>query len=419
MRALSEPILDGGVRTTHFFNGRLLSAEDLALDQAGNREARKRLGRALGSGVARGLEVFQTPGTSTVTSPSVTVRAGLALNRTGYAMCLTTDTELSLVRKLDAGSTAGAAFRECVPSQRGVVVAGDGLYVLVITPAGATEGRAPVSGLGNVTAGCAARYDVEGVQFRLVSVAVDQALLADVPRLRNRAAHACFGAADALAAAVVEPFTLMPTSYGVVDALRDAQQITDCDVPLALLYWTARAGVQFVDNWSVRRRVTAPDAGSGWMLLRGDRRASEAEATFLQFQEQLDDMLATEPGLGGMNIADRFDVLPPLGIVPLSVDGGRTGFDETLFDGFALGHVALLDGARLRSLVEESFRHEPVPLDGSARVQLYTLYENQVAVDQGLATRRTIVFTSEALPFRGTARFGYGRWTLARYGTGR
>src|SRR5688500_11861117 len=192
MRALSEPILDGGVRTTHFFNGRLLSAEDLALDQAGNREARKRLGRAIGDGVAGGLDVATTPGTSSVTSPSVTVRAGLALNRGGHALRLSADTELSLVRRLESGTTNGAAFRECVPQQRDVVVAGDGLYALVICPASATEGRAPVSGLGNVSAGCAARWDVEGVQFRLVGVPVESELLDDVPRLRNRAAHACF-----------------------------------------------------------------------------------------------------------------------------------------------------------------------------------------------------------------------------------
>ena len=219
-------------------------------------------------------------------------------------------------------------------------------------------------------------------------------------------------------ALVTDPFSAQPAEYGAIDSL-PASRLGACDVPLALLYWTARGGVQFVDNWSVRRRVTAPDAGGGWSLFRGERRASEAEATFLQFQEQVDDMLATEPDLAGLNIADRFDALPPLGIVPLSVDGARTGFDETLFDGFAFDHVALLDGARLRSLVEESFRHDPVPLDGSARVQLYTLYENQVAIDQGVAARRTLVFASAALPFRGTARFGYGRWTLARYGTGR
>ena len=422
MRALSEPILDGGLRTTHFFNGRLLSAEDLALDQVGNREARQRLGRAVGSGIATGLETFPTPGTSTAASPTVTVRAGMALNRKGHVLCLTSDAELSLVRRLDAVSTDGAMFRECKPQHQLIPVTGDGLYVLVLAPASGTEGRAPVSGLGNTGAACNARYDVEGVQFRLVQVPVDPTLLTDTAHLRNRAAHACFGIAEALTAAFVDPFerelSTDDGAYGVVDGLRATQQITDCDVPLALLYWTARDGIQFVDNWSVRRRVTAPDASNRWTLFHGNRRASEAEAMFLQFQEQIGDMLDSEPGLTGFGIADRFELLPPLGIVPISVGGLRTGFAETLFDGYTLPHVAMLDGERLRGLIADSFNHEPVALTAGDRVQLYTLYENQLAVEQGI-TRRTLVFTSATLPFRGTARFAYGRWNLARYGTSR
>ena len=423
MRALSEPILDGGLRTTHFFNGRLLAAEDLALDQVGNREARQRLGRIVGSGVATGLESFSTPGTSSVASPSVTVRAGLALNRRGHVLCLTTDTELSLVRRLESGDTEGAVFRECTPQQRVVPVTGDGLYVLVLAPASGTEGRAPVSGLGNASAACNARYDVEGVQFRLVQITVDTALFADAARVRNRAAHACLGIAGALTATLVDPFARElsggENGYGLVDGLRSAQQITDCDVALALVYWTARGGIQFVDNWSVRRRVSAPDAARRWTLFHGDRRATEAEAMFLQFQEQIGDMLETERSLTGFNIADRFELLPPFGIVPISVDGARTGFDEALFDGYALPHVGLLDGDRLRALLADSFHHEPVALAAGDRVQLYVLYENQLAIEQGVVARRTLVFTSATLPFRGTARFGYGRWNLARYGTSR
>jgi hypothetical protein len=218
---------------------------------------------------------------------------------------------------------------------------------------------------------------------------------------------------------LAEPFARMLPAYGLVDGLRAARLVTDCDVPLALLYWTARGGIQFVDNWAVRRRVTAPDAGNRWSLFLGDRRSSEAEATFLQFQEQVDDMLVAEQSLTRISIADRFDWLPPLGVVAISVAGARTGFDETLFDGRALAHVGMLDGARLRSLLADSVHHEPVGLGAGERVQLYVLHENQRAIEQGLVTRRTLVFASAALPFRGTARFAYGRWNLARYGTSR
>jgi hypothetical protein len=419
MKALLEPILDDRLRSTHFFNGRLLSAEDLALEQNRSHEVGRRLGRAIGAGVARGLEVYQTPGTSTPSSPSVTIRAGLAISPRGEALGLSSDTELSLVRRLEAGETAGSDFAECVPQQRGFYVTGDGLYVLTIAPAGGTLGRAPVSGLGNVTAPCNARYNVEGVRFRLVPLLVDPALLADAARLRNRAAHACFGVVDAAVTVFTDPFGSSAGLYGWMDRLRVEQQVTDCDVPLTLIYWTARDGILFVDNWSVRRRLTAPAASDRWSLLHGDRRLSEAEAMFLQFQEQIDDMLGAEPALGGLTVTDRFDVLPPLGLVPISPDGSRLGFDEGFFGDWALPHVAQLDGNRLRSMIAESLHHEPFQLTGGERVQLYVVAENQVAIGLGQAARGTLVFTSMALRFQGTARFGFGRWNRDRYGHSR
>ena len=45
---LQNPILDGGIRSVNFFNGRLLTARDLSREQDANREATNRLGQALG-----------------------------------------------------------------------------------------------------------------------------------------------------------------------------------------------------------------------------------------------------------------------------------------------------------------------------------------------------------------------------------
>ncbi len=54
---LDTPFLDGGIRSTNFFNGRLLSREDLQREQDAERAVHERLGRALGTGIAYGLEV--------------------------------------------------------------------------------------------------------------------------------------------------------------------------------------------------------------------------------------------------------------------------------------------------------------------------------------------------------------------------
>lgn len=418
-RALLEPILDEGLRTTHFFNGRLLSAEDLALEQEGNREARRRLGLALGDGVSFGLEVFQTPGTSTVAAPTVTVRAGLAINRRGHAISLPADADLSLVRRIDPGATEGATFAECQPQQRGVYVTGDGLYVLVISPATARIGRAPVSGLGNVAAGCNSRYRVEGVQFRLVQILANSSVLSDPARLRNRVAHAAFGIRDVAPIAYADPFAQIP-GYGLIDELRRTRVLTDCDVPLATLYWTARGGIQFVDLWSVRRRLTKRPVSERWPLFLDDRRVSEAEAAFHQFQEEIDDMLASELDLSAVKVSDRFDYLPPVCIVPIAASGARSGFNEaTFFENRFLPHVGTLDGDRLRSLIAESLHHEPIDLTAGDPLQLYVVFENHLAVEQGVIGRRDIVVARETLPFRGTARFAFGVWSRARYGTSR
>src|SRR5688572_12414582 len=85
---LRTPVLAGGIQSVHFFNGRLLSAEDLLQEQSANRQARQRLGKALGDGVVYGLDVKKNQSMSTNAAPIVTVSEGLALNREGDALQL-------------------------------------------------------------------------------------------------------------------------------------------------------------------------------------------------------------------------------------------------------------------------------------------------------------------------------------------
>src|SRR3970282_1797040 len=85
-KLLQQTILDGGIRAVNFFNGRLLTGEDLAREQTARREADRRLGLALGDGVARGLEVAEAKDQSYGTA--ATVAAGLAINRRGQTLHL-------------------------------------------------------------------------------------------------------------------------------------------------------------------------------------------------------------------------------------------------------------------------------------------------------------------------------------------
>ena len=357
---LLDPFLDKGIRNTNFFNGRLLSGEDLSQEQAANREARRRLGQAIGEGIAFGLDVLKTSGASTRTSPAVTVTKGLALNRQGYTLSLPDDVEVSLVRPLNGNATTSSTtvFAECQPSQSGVYIAGAGVYLLTIAPAAGGEGRAPVSGLGNAMAACNTRYTVEGVQFRLIQLNVSAAELSDGNRLRNRIAYKCFGA-DALSAFSRNPLGSAPESYGLLDALRP-NRLTDCEAPLAVIYWTAEDGLKFIDLWSVRRRLIDPSAAARWSLVLGDRRLGEAEAMFLQFQDQVA-RIQGEPGVSARLRADeRFAFLPAAGFLPTGADG----FDWRIFLGpHAPQTETLVDEGLLRAIVHRSFFLEPIPVN--------------------------------------------------------
>jgi len=416
IKALQDPIVDDGISFTSYFNGRLLSGEDLARDQQGNREARRRLGQAIGEGVAFGLEMFESPAESSKLAPVVTVQPGVAVTRDGQVLSLGRSVDLRLVRGSTAGvdATATTIFGACTPAQPGVFVVGEGVYVLVMSCAKTGQGRAPVSGLtGSAT--CNVRSVVEGVQFRLVQPVVSPELLVDLPRLRNRVAGVALGVTTRFEP-YRNPLGAATASYGLVDALRADGAMTDGDVAIGLLHWTASQGITFVDLWSVRRRVTTRGGDTDWAWLYGDRVRAESEALFLQFQEQIADMAASGEDLSVIAATDRFAYLPPFGMLPLQL-GSRSGFDIPRFFGTDMlpADIAYTDGAMLRPLAGEIFAHDPISLSERPRLQLYFIFENLQAVDGGESVIPVVIFTSPSIPYRGVARYGFARWNQSRF----
>jgi hypothetical protein len=413
-RRLSEAILDGGIRSVNFFNGRLLSGEDLTAEQQARQQADERLGRAIGDGIAYGLEVAQPPAKRS--QPSVLVNEGLAINRRGHALQLSQETEVVLVRPLTSSGApaSGFAFRDCQPPQQAVYLTGAGLYLLVLSPVAAAEGRAQVSGLGNSPAACNTKYKVDAVQFRLLPL---PASLLSFPaaKLRNRVAYECFGISELLAFPL-DPFNEARTRTALLDRLRlPGGGLTDCDVPLAVIHWTS-AGVQFVDMWSVRRRLTQPGVTSAWPLIFSGRRASEGEAMILQFQEQIDAIFASENNPEQIPAAQRFDFLPPAGMLPMLAAGSPRGFrPQVFFGGIAPKAVATIDGAVLRSLFRQAADLDPIVLASASKVQLYVTFENLRAVQAGQRSQITVIFASHHLPFRGAARFNYAQFESGRF----
>src|SRR5438477_4882380 len=96
---LLEPVLTGGIKDTHFFNGRILTADDLRTMQAAARHHDAQLGRATGDGVAYGLDVSPAPGgPNGDTSVVLHVTRGLALNLLGERAALPAAVDVALVR---------------------------------------------------------------------------------------------------------------------------------------------------------------------------------------------------------------------------------------------------------------------------------------------------------------------------------
>ena len=358
---LLKPILENGIRSVKFFNGRLLSGEDMSQEQLANREARELIGQAVGDGVAHGFEVSKTPGAGT--APRLTVQPGLALNRCGEPLRLTSAVDLSLVRPQNGSPATVSSFGQCTPFQAGTYVAGSGVYLLVISPAQGTEGRAPVSGLGNDSVDCNTKYTVDGVQFRLIQIDLTANELNDQNHLRSLIAYKCFGIAQ-LKPLLAAPFSSTSETYGLLDQLRP-NRLTDCDVPLAVFLWSATEGIKFVDAWAVRRRLIEPTPAGEWNLAVGDRRRSEAEATFLQFQDQLES-IQTAAALGGTTPAAQiaadqyFTFLPPAGFLP----AGANGFDWKKFLGpHAPDQHTLIDEGLFRSAIHRSLFQDPIKIN--------------------------------------------------------
>jgi hypothetical protein len=414
-----KPILDGGVRSINFFNGRLLTGEDLTREQAANREWLGRLGKLLGDGVAGGL--FASPVTG---KPAVTVSPGLAMNSLGQSLQLSDTFEVSLLRPSsipDDTLTAPAPplkdFKDCVPPEQGIYRTGDGIYLLTIAPANGVDGSVPTNGLGNLAASCATRFLVDAVQFRMYSLtsAFTPAERADTTHLRNLMAGRCFGIANAKAF-VTDPFGAPPASARLLDKL--GKKLPPTDVPLAVFHWTEAGGIDFIDHWSVRRRLAGPPGDDDWSPLLGDRRLAEAEAMMLQFQDHVDAIAAEADTVETVVATTSFDWLPPAGVIPLAGSPSFRGFHaDIFFKGLKARDPIFIEGARVAPLLRRALQFPPMNLSEDQMLWVYHVRENAMKADglSGARVQPYAIFVSGQVPYDGGAAFDVGHWNYASF----
>ena len=257
---------------------------------------------------------------------------------------------------------------------------------------------------------------VDGVAFRLVKARIRAGEVPAPALLRSYVAARAFGVG---AAARTDfdgnPFGPPPLSYGLVDDLLLGGCLTAAEVPLCTPAWTASGGIQFVDLWSVRRRIVAPPADTRWPLLTGDRTVAEADAMLLQFQAQagaLADASATTVKLAA---ADRFAYLPPVGMIPIPGGGGNRGFDpEPFFGAQGSSSAEMTDAATLRVLVAEGARHATSRWTAaSASSSTCCGRTSRRCAPGARATSRSSSPSRRSVPRH--PRYGAASWNLSRF----
>jgi hypothetical protein len=410
--AIDQAVTGGALRATHFFNGRLLTGEDLDREQHVQATRLARLATAIGDGVVEGLTIEVALG-STAARPLVTVSPGLVLSRSGLALQLPEETDVALARSgAQPGSEPGGLFADCQPYTANEYSTGAGVYLLTIGPASTEEGLAPVSGLHNTEAPCNTAYAVEAVSFRLVRLALPLSELNDPDHLRNRVAYRMFAPAE-VAELERDPFGVPLTEYGLLDQLRGVC-LYDNEVPLGLIGWQAGEGVTFVDHWSVRRRLVRRGVGGRFGPQASDRLLAEGEARFLQFQEHVEDLVVESTDPGHLNASDAFLLLPPAGLLPVGVTSTLRGFHfADFFDDFTVRGPVHIAAAKAPDVLRSSFVYPPIEVGGDEALWLYIVRENIQASIESPNVQQYVLFANGHTPYAANAQFDLSYWNFA------
>lgn len=393
---LHEPFADPAARRPHYFNGRLLTAEDLRSEQQayGRRDAL--LGRALGWGVVSGFEI------SVDDASRISISAGVAITPAGQPFHLSQDVTLRVSetegerepRPLQHGD-----FDDCRLGDLILDTTGTGYYVLTVAPTRTLHGMAPMIAEASpgAASGCGSRDELDAVCFRLLPFdpstwsglteeTVDELhngasadTVAKQAHLRNVLVHACLGteAKTILPPALVDPF-LSGNPVGALDSYQgfsaygQITQLQDDEIPVCAMLWVP-GGLALVDQWAVRR--SAVPARS--------RSEADGEVAYRHFQQRLHALLESDELSGGArSAAEYFRFLPAAGIVPDTEAWQASVFlPESVL-------VGAIEFKHLRATLLASFEYDPVDLAAEEPVWIYRV--------RGLGAERDYVLFARA-----------------------
>lgn len=426
---LEQAVPDNGIGSVNFFNGRLLTGADLRREQEARRDADRLTTMAAGHGVAWGLEVaapvLGAAGADNPDGPLVRVQPGLAVASDGTLLHLAQPVEVPIARKPPTRGSNQRSFDACQRMKGGAYATTPGTYLLVLAPASLREGLALTHALDDAALPCNSDLQRATVCLRLLplgpllgeeALAVEQRPLTTQQRssvYRNRVAMRCLGV-DALAAFLADPLRASLADYGLLANL-PASTLRECEVPLAVIQ--VDIGIDWVDPWAVRRRLTRADSASALLGAFSDRRLAEGEAMLQQFQQHLAGLLTPQqPALGAFSAVANFDFLPPAGVLPMPTS--RSDFaaaTQIFFGGLTTRGPAFIEGARLPALLRDALRYPPIDLASGELIWLYELRENRQWLDSRLTPAPTpcLVFTTGHMPYQADARMNLAHWDYA------
>lgn len=420
-RSLQQAITEGGIESVNFFNGRLLTGQDLSREQAARRQSEARIGLGLGSGTVFGLDVRRAPADVDDPLPGVTIAAGMAVNAAGEVLRLNASETVRLSRIARPGPTGPLGFGDCTQALSGTYLAGEGLYLLTLAPASIATGRAASNGLGGTAVACNTDAEIAAVQFRLLEIRPQ--LYSDLdlaaPDFRNRIAYRCFGAGvlpdwgNALLAggARRDDLLVAMADYG----------LSPHDVPLALVGFTGTSDFALLDADAVQRPLARPDsggAGSFLASLAAPRRIATGHAMLQQFARHLADLTGPSGATGTLTARESFAFLPPVGVLP-HVDAAAA---KALFAGMTVRGPLHISAEQVEALVAESFMTPAIRSSDDSVVWLYAVAGNRLSQRLALGHPQRsdpyLIFASGHLAYRADARFNLARFDVANVALG-
>lgn len=322
--------LDPKLSRTNYYDGRLLRASDLTRDQFYLDERLREVGRALGQGIVRGLEVSLT------SDRKVSVTGGIAITPSGRVLELEAE-------KIELNLTDAALINELNPGFRSLQ---PGLYAIVVRYAEKGTGSAEIYPRDlEAQRGFHFNAYQEGVQFALVKLPINLPL----EKIQRVSAHEVSVYIRAL---LVRP--LLMSNAG------QQQTIGEDAVALGIL------GVEYgMAQWL--------DKG----LLRRPFRSLQSmnyvqEDLYNHYQELFADILSLRQSTANQDkfLASRyFSILPPVGSLPKLAIDPMNAYQHFFPEGFEVS-ISPVRADDLPSLIQQSLLLEPIDLQTDKDVDI-------------------------------------------------